>query len=159
MQEQLKTVQTERKGKSSSKVSTAMDELQYLMNFNSSICQAAAKTMEHLTEFVFISMGNLTLARRDTYLSHLKTGLKADTLAALRTAPMHISTLFPDSVIKRAEEEFAHFESKGHTSGSRGKGRYHPYERPDKRSNRKSSYKPDKPAWKNIGRGQQRETD
>ena len=32
MQEQLKTVHSESKGKSSSKVSTAMDELQYLMN-------------------------------------------------------------------------------------------------------------------------------
>ena len=64
---------------------------------------------------------------------------------------MHISTLFPDSVIKRAEEEIAHFESKGHSSGSRGKGRYHPYERSDKKSDRKSSYKLDKPSWKNIG--------
>ena len=65
-------MRSESKGKNSSKVSTAMEELQYLMNFNSSICQAAAKTMEHLTEFVFISMGNLTLARRDAYLSHIK---------------------------------------------------------------------------------------
>ena len=132
-----------------------MDELQYLMNFNSGICQAAAKMMEYLTEFVFISMGNLTLARRDAYLTHLKMGVKPDTLAALLTSPMHISTIFPDSVIKRAEEEIANFESKGHTSGSRGKGRYHPYERPEKRSDREpSSYKPDKLAWKNIGRGQ-----
>ena len=55
MQEQLKIVRSDSKGKSSAKVSTAMDEMQYVMNFNSSICQAAAKTMEHLTEFVFIS--------------------------------------------------------------------------------------------------------
>ena len=92
-------------------MSTAMDELQYLMNFNSSICQAAAKTMEHLTEFVFISMGNLTLARRDIYLTHLKAGVRQDTLAALYIAPMHISTLFPDCDIKRAGEEIAHFGS------------------------------------------------
>ena len=70
MQEQLKTVCTESKGKSSSTVSTPMDELQYLMNFNSSITQAAAKTMEHLTEFIFISMRNLTLACRDGFLTH-----------------------------------------------------------------------------------------
>ena len=138
MQEQLQTVRSESKGKSSSKVSTAMDELQYLMNFNPSISQAVAKTLEHLTEFVFISMGNLTLARTDAYLTHLKTGVKPDTLAALRTAPVHISTLFPDSVIKRAVEEIAHFESKGPSSNSRGKGHYHPYERSDKRWDRKS---------------------
>ena len=135
-------------------MSTAMDDLQYLMNFNSSICRAAAKTMEHLSEFVFISMENLTLTRRDAYSTNLKMGVKPNTLAALHTAPMHISTLFPDSVIKRAEEEIAHFESKGDTSGSRGKGRYHLYGIMDKRSDRKSSYKPDKSTWKNIGRGQ-----
>ena len=109
-------------------MSTAMDELQYLMNFNSSISQAAAKTMEHLTKFVFTSMGNLTLACRDTYLTHLKTGVQPDTMAALRTAPVHISTLFPDNIIKKAEEEIVHYESKGHSSASRGKGRYHPKE-------------------------------
>ena len=68
MQDQLETVRSESKGKSSSKVSNAMDKLQFLMDFNSSITQAAAKTMEHLTEFVFISMGNLTLVCRDAYL-------------------------------------------------------------------------------------------
>ena len=68
MQEQLRTVRPESKEKDSSKVTTGLDELQYLLNFNSSICQAAAKTVEHLTEFVFISMGNLTLARRGAYV-------------------------------------------------------------------------------------------
>ena len=63
---------------------------------------AAAKTMEHLIDFVFISIGNLTLARRDAYLNYLKTGIKPDTLVALRTAPLQIATLFPDTVIKQA---------------------------------------------------------
>ena len=62
--------------------------------------QVAAKSMEHPTELVFISMGNLTLACRDAYLTHLKTGVKPDMMAALRTAPVHISTLFLDNVIK-----------------------------------------------------------
>ena len=61
--------------------------------------------MEHLTDFVFITMGNTTLVRRDSYLSHLKNGIKSDTLAALRAAPLQIGTLFPDGVIKRAQEE------------------------------------------------------
>ena len=37
---------------------------QYLMDVNASITLAAANTKEHLTEFVFISMGNLTLPLR-----------------------------------------------------------------------------------------------
>ena len=148
MQEQMKTIRSESKGKGSAKVSPALDELQFLMDFNASITQAAAKTMEHLSDFVFISMGNLTLARRDAYLNHVKGGVKPDTIAALRTAPLHIPTLFLDSVIKHAEEEIAHFEAKGQSS-SRGKGRYHPYERTEKRSDSKN----DRPAWKNIRKG------
>ena len=123
------------------------------MEFNSSITQAAAKAMEHLSEFVFVTMGNLTLVRRDAYLSHLRTGIKPDTLTALRSAPLHISTLFPDWVIKRAEEDIAQLESKGHACGSQNKGRYHPYERHDKKLVNRDS-RLDKPAWKTIGRKQ-----
>ena len=133
MQAQLQTLHSESKGKRSTKVFAATDKLQYLMDFNASITQAAAKTMEHLTDFVFISMGNLTLAQRDAYLNHLKTGIKPDTLATLRTAPLHIPTLFPDTVIKWAEEEIAHYENKGQANSSHDKGRYHPYERQEKR--------------------------
>ena len=64
MQGQLKSLRSEWKGKKkgSSKATAALDELRYLMDFNSSITHAAAKTMEHLSDFVFISMGNLTPA-------------------------------------------------------------------------------------------------
>ena len=153
MKDQLKILKAENKGKGSSKASGAAEELTYLMDFNSSITQAAAKSMEHLSEFVFVTMGNLTLVRRDAYLSHLRTGIKPDTLTALRSAPLHISTLFPDSVIKRAEEDIAQLESKGHAGGSHNKGRYHPYERQDKRSLNRDS-RSEKPAWKTIGRKQ-----
>ena len=68
MQQQLKTIQTDQgKGKSSSEVSTATDELQYLMDLNYSICQAIAKTMEHLNDCVCFH--GKPLARRDSYLS------------------------------------------------------------------------------------------
>ena len=61
MNSQLKTVCLENKGKGSTKSSEALDELQHLMEFNSSITQSAVKAMEHLTDFVFVTMGNLTL--------------------------------------------------------------------------------------------------
>ena len=141
------------KGKSSERVSHASDELQFLLNFNSSITQSMAKTLEHLTDFVFVTVANTTLTRRDAYLSHLKMGIKPDTLTALRTGPLHISTLFPDSVLKQAEQDIAHFESKGQVQSGK-KGRFHPYERQDKRTDYKKS---DRPAWKNIGnRGQKK---
>ena len=56
MQTQLRTIRAESKGKTASKVSAATDELQFLLDFNSSVCQAMAKAMEHLTDFVFIAL-------------------------------------------------------------------------------------------------------
>ena len=110
-----------------------------------------AKTMEHLSDFVFVTVANSTLARRDAYLSHLKAGIKPDTLAALRTAPLQMTTLFPDEVLKQAEQDTATFESKNQPLSTK-KGRFHPYERTEKRSDNR---KPERPAWKNIGhRGQ-----
>ena len=148
MQSQLKLIRSDlSKGKLSSRVSGAADELQFLMNFNSSITQAMAKTLEHLSDFVFVTVANTTLARRDSYLSHLKTGIKPDTLAALRTALLYITTLFPDEALRQAEQDIANFESKGQLHAGK-KGRFHHYERPDKRADNK---KPDRPAWKNIG--------
>ena len=96
MQGQLKSIRTEiTKGKCSSKFSNAVEELQYLTDFNSSISQAMAKTMEHLSDFVFVTVANSTLARRDSYLSSM-----LDTLASLRTAPLQMATLFPDEALK-----------------------------------------------------------
>ena len=111
MRYQLRSVRLESKGKCSTKSSEALDELQHLIEFNSSITQSAAKAMEDLTDFVFVTKGNLTLIRCDSYLSHVKNGVKHDTLAALRTGPLQFSTIFPDSVIKKAEEEIAYYDS------------------------------------------------
>ena len=150
MQPQLRAIKTEL-SKSSTKVSGAADELQVLMDFNSGITQAMAKTLEHLTDFVFLTLANTTLARRDSYLSHLKTSIKPDTLATLRTAPLNIAALFPEEALKQAEQDIANFESKGQVQTGK-KGRFHPNEHPDKEANNKKS---ERPAWKNVGyRGQ-----
>ena len=153
MHSQLKSIRADlNKGKCSSKVSNVVEELQYLTEFNSSISQAMAKTMEHLSDFVFVTVANSTLARRDAYLSHLKAGIKLDTLASLRTAPLQMATLFPDETLKQAEQDIATFETKSQPPSGTKKGRFHPYDRTDKRSDNR---KQDRPAWKNLGyRGQ-----
>ena len=85
---------------------------------------------------VFVSVANITQALRDSYLSHLKAGIKPDTLAALRTAPLHIPTLFPDEAqvspdkAQVSPDDIANFESKGQLHPGK-KGRFHPYERPN----------------------------
>ena len=143
------------KGKSSERMQQAVDELEYLVTFNRSISQATARTMQDLSEGVFISVANFTLARRDSYLEYLHAGVKQDTLAALRTAPIHIHSLFPDQLLMKAEEEVARSEERRSSSQSHRKpGRFHPYASSDKsllQQNRKSSV----PAWKQIRELQQ----
>ena len=96
MASQLKIIQSVTcKGKSATKVSQAADELDFLVTFNCSITQAMARTMQDLSEGVFVNVANLTLAW-DSYLEYIKAGIKQDTLTSLRTAPLHLSVLFPD---------------------------------------------------------------
>ena len=106
----------------------------------------------HGTDFVFVNMANVTLLRRDSYLAYLKAGIKADTLAALRTAPLHLPTLFPDTVIKQAEEDISNYD-KGRSGPVYKKGRYHPYKCTESKPDSK---KQDGLAWKNLSRGHNR---
>ena len=55
------------KDKTAERTQQAVEELEYLGTFNRSISQAMQRTMQDLSEGVFISMANLTLARRDSY--------------------------------------------------------------------------------------------
>ena len=102
-----------------------------------------ARTMQNLSEGVFISMTNFTLARRDSYLEYL------------RTAPVHLQSLFPDQLLIKAEEEVSRSEEWRSSGQSYRKLTYfHPYASNDKSSHqleRKSSI----PAWKQIRECQQ----
>ena len=152
MVSQLKLIQSvTSKGKSASKITQAADELDFLVTFNRSITQAMAHTMQDLSEGVFVNVANLTLARRDSYLDFLKTGIKQDTLTSLRTAPIHLSALFPDHIISKAEEEIRHFEDK-HTAGpsQRKPQRFHPYSQLQ-RQQQDTDRKQGLPAWKQLG--------
>ena len=132
MSSQLKIIQSvSSKGKSSSKIQQAADELDYLVTFNHSITQAIVRIMQDLSDGVFINVANLTLARRDSYLEYIKAGIKQDTLTSLRIAPLHLSALFPDHIIAKAEEEIRHHEDKRTSRPSQRKPqRFHPYSQP-----------------------------
>ena len=153
MASQLKILQNDKgKGKATGKSHQAVEELDFLITFNKSISQAMARTMQDLSEGVFINVANLTLTRRDSYLDYLKAGIKQDTLNALRSAPLHMSALFPDHLISKAEEEIRHHEEK-RTPGSSHKGshRFHPYQA-TKQQQPEQERKPGLPAWKQLGR-------
>ena len=92
-----------------------------------------ARTSQDLSEGVFISVANFILARRDSYPEYLHAGVKQDTLAALRTAPIHIHSLFPDQLLMKVEEELARSEETRSSSQSHWKpDRFHPYASFDK---------------------------
>ena len=50
------------------------------------LCSVQCRISQDLSEGVFISMANLTLACRDSYLEFIGGGVKPDTLTALRTS-------------------------------------------------------------------------
>ena len=62
--------------------------------------------MQDLSDFVFISMANLTLVRRDGNLDHLKPGIKHDTLGDLRITPLHLPSLFQTQLYMRQKKRF-----------------------------------------------------
>ena len=147
MTTQLKTLRLDSKGKSSEKMRQAVSELEYLTTFNRSISQAMARTMQDLSEAVFINMANFTLARRDIYLDYLHAGVKQDTVNPLRTSPVHLYALFPDQLIAKAEEEISKSEERRSSGTShRHQGRFHPYAASDKSTGHHD--KKTVPAWK-----------
>ena len=112
-----------------------------------------ARTMQDLSEGVFISFANFTLARRDKEYFHV--GVKQDTLPALHTAPIHLQSLFPDRLLIKAEEEVTRSEERRSSSHfNRKLGHFNPYasnDRVSQQPDRKSSF----PAWKQIHQRQQ----
>ena len=148
MSNQLKIIQgVTAKGKSSSKLHQATDELDFLVTFNRSITQAMTRTMQDLSD-----VANLTLARRDSYLDFVRTGIKQDTLMSLRSAPLHMSALFPDHIISKTEEEIRPFEDKCTPGPSWKAPRYHPYAQSVKPRPQDTEQKSALPAWKQIRR-------
>ena len=126
----------------------AVEELEYLVTFNRSISQAMQSTQD-LSEGVFISMANLTLARRNSYLEFLRGGVKQDTLTALRTAPVHLPSLFPDNLLIKAEDEISRSEERCSSGSShRRPSHFHPYASSSGRSTQLPDRKSTAPAWK-----------
>ena len=153
MSNQLKIIQgITAKGKSSNKLTQAADELDFLVTFNRSIIQAMARTMQDLSHGVFVNVANLTLARRDSYLDFFRSGIKQDTLMSLRSAPLHMSALFPDHIFAKAEEEIRHFEDKRTPGPTRKAPHYHPYAQGNKPHQQQSEQKCSLPARKQIRR-------
>ena len=153
------------KVKSSQKAEKALAEIQELTAFNQNVSFCMGKAMQHLEDILFVQMGNITLLRRDAYLDHLKQGVEPNTWCALCNSPLNSSGLFPDDVVRRAEEEIAKADSEGRATqpgsghggyGSKKQNRYQPYHggwNRNKESSRPTqSQEPEVPAWRSFGR-------
>ena len=71
---------------------------------------------------------------------------------SLRSPPLHMSALFLDHIISKAEEEIRHFEDKRTPDPSRKAPRYHPYAQNVKPCQQDTEQKPTVPAWKQLRR-------
>ena len=80
-------------------------------------------------------MANFTLARRDSYVDYLNVGIKQVTLTFLRNSPLHMSSLFADHIIAKAEEQIhQHIDRLSSGPSHKKRSRYHPYNQPDKQA-------------------------
>ena len=99
------------KGKAPKEVSGALNDLKDLMAFHQSISGAMGTALQHLADSSFVHLANLMLLRRDSYLKHIKLGVKQDTWLQLRNAPLFGYGLFPDNIICQTEQDIAKHDS------------------------------------------------
>ena len=129
------------KGKAPKEVSEALCDIKDYVAFHQNVSVAMGTALQHLADSLFASLANLVLLRRDSYLDHVKSGIKRDTWNMLRNAHMFGHGLFPDAVLATAEQDITKYESSGAAPGpgpgasqhSRWRGSYgfKPYERKD----------------------------
>ena len=101
------------KGKAPKEVTEALKDIKDYMAFHQNVSVVMGTALQHLADSLFVNLTNLVLIRRDSYLEHVKQGMKPDTWNLLRNAPVFVYGLFPDSVLCTAEQDITKFESAG----------------------------------------------
>ena len=152
------------KGKAPKEVSAALSDLKDLTAFHQNVSVAMGTALQHLADSLFVQMSNLILLRRDSYLDHVKNGIKPDTYNQLRNAPLFGHGLFPDAVIRTAEQDIASHHSSGSVprpgpgaaqqTGWRSSHRYRPYESRESRNTGTGDQ--DRQAWRQFSRSRGR---
>ena len=148
------------KGKAPKEVSAALSDLKDLSAFHQNVSVAMGTALQHLADSLFVHMSNLILLRRDSYLDHVKNGIKPDTYNQLRNAPLFGHGLFPDAVIRTAEQDITSHHSSGSVprpgpgaaqqTGWRSSHRYRPYDSRDSRNTGTGDQ--DRQAWRQFSR-------
>ena len=132
------------KGKAPKELSTAISELKDLTAFHQNVSVAMGTALQLLADSIFVHMTHLILLHRDSYLEHVKSGIKPDTYNQPRNAPLFGHGLFPDAVIRTAEQDIASYQTTGplprpgpgaaQQARWRSSHRYRPYDMKENRS-------------------------
>ena len=153
------------KGKSPKEVTEAFRDIKDLLAFHHNVSLSMGTALQHLADSLFVNLSNLILLRRDSYLEHVRPGIKPDTWNMLRNAPMFGYGLFPDTVLNTAEQDINKYESAGVAPGPgpgasqrsnwRGNFRYKPY---DKRGHQRGSqqHEQEQQPWRQFSRSANR---
>ena len=99
------------KGKSAKEVSEALKELRDLCAFHQNVSVSLGTALQHLADSLFVQLGNFILMCRDSYLDHVRPGMKIDTWNELRNASLFGYGLFPDAALNVAEQDINKFET------------------------------------------------
>ena len=105
------------KGKAPKEVTEALKDIKDYMPFHQNVSVAMRTALQHLADSLFVNLASLILIRCDSYLGHVKLGIKPDTWNLFRNVPMFGYGLFPDSVLCTAEQDIGKYESAGVTPG------------------------------------------
>ena len=114
--------------------------------------------LQHLADSLFVQLGNFILMRRDSYLDHVRPGIKMDTWNELRNAALFGYGLFPDAALNVAEQDINKFETQhvsvqsrvGPQHQQKAKYRYKPYEKKEAKTMVQPSSAPQQP-WRQFG--------
>ena len=150
------------KGKAPKEVSEALRYIKDYVSFHQNVSVAMGTALQHLADSLFVNLANTILLRRDSYLEHVKNGIK---LEHAKKRPMFVHGLFPDSVLATAEQDITKYESAGAAPGPgpgasqhsswRGNYRFKPYERRDSHQGSGHSDQGHQP-WRQFSRNRSR---
>ena len=95
----------------------ALKDLKDHVAFHRNISVAMGTALQHLADSLFVHLTNLIFIHQDSYLDHVKAGIKQDTWNQLCNGPPCGYGLFPDSVICTAEQDITKQEATGVAPG------------------------------------------
>ena len=78
------------KGKTPKDVTESIRDIKDLLAFHHNVSLSMDTALQHLADSLFVHHSNLILLQCDSYLEHVKPGIKPDTWNVLQNAPGYV---------------------------------------------------------------------